>query len=160
MISRPQIPPNHYGTRLSLCFILALVVGCFFLGYDGLAHREAHSVLGVQQASDRVSIYGLRQNQVEDIPEPDMKSQDVTFANADVPLPAGAQSVLKSPEPAHVAMKPATSAQKHMVSRVQVRLVKPARDYRPTRTARIRNRQDGRAAFAQGFFGSAPFGGF
>src|SRR4051812_12820404 len=103
MLSRPQIPPNYYGMRLSICLILALLVGCFFLGYDGLVHRDRLAVLGVQQGSDRVSHYALSQTRVADIPVPDMQSQDVMFANADADL--------KSPEPAKVAVKPRAAAQ-------------------------------------------------
>ena len=118
MIFRPHAPPAYTGTRLSICGVLALGVMCFFVIYDGIAHRGTPSEPRVLQAH-REQAYPLRHTGLEGVPAPDMTSPDVTFANADVSVPAQSQSI-----------------------------------------ATIRKRQDGRAAYAQGFFSFAPFGGF
>jgi hypothetical protein len=161
MISPPQMPSDHLGIRLSVCGTLVLLVGCFFVAYDGLAHRGTPTVSGIQPTSYRVSNHALRQTSWDNIPAPDMKSQDVTFANADVPTSPKAQPVvkLKPPGPANAPNKPAAVAHTHHIRTAQLRSAKPA-ELRPTQTAKIRIRQDGRAAFAQSFFGSAPFNGF
>ena len=163
MISRPQAPPDYYGTRLSLCAVLALVVTCFFLVYDGLAHRGTPSMPGVSQTSHREQVPPLRHTGFEDIPVPDMTSPDVTFANADVSLPAQSQSAPELPEPRNPTAKAKAAPEKLLVLARKVqptRAVKSTRHERPTRIATKRNRQDGRAAYAQGFFSFAPFGRF
>lgn len=161
MIFRPQAPPAYTGTRLSICGVLALGVTCFFVVYDGIAHRGTPSEPRVLQASHREQDYPLRPTRFEDVPAPDMTSPDVTFANADVSVPAQSQSPQKLPDPGDPTVKATAAPEKRAVRKVQVtRGVKPARHGRPTRIATIRNRQDGRAAYAQGFFSFAPFGGF
>jgi hypothetical protein len=159
MIVRPQAPPDYTGTRLSICALLALGVTCFFVVYDGIAHRGTPSDPRMLQASHREQAYPLRHTGLEDVPAPDMTSPDVTFANADVSVPA--QSPPKLPDPGNPIVKATAVPEKRAVRKVQVtRGVKPARQERPTRIATIRKRQDGRAAYAQGFFSFAPFGGF
>jgi hypothetical protein len=158
MILRPQVPSNCYGTRLSICVILALIVACFFLGYDAIAHRGNPIVPGATHASD----YQVREIRPGNIPGPDMASQEVEFANADVP-PANDQSVFK-PTQSNIAT---TAAEGQAKKKDQVRKVERKRTASPAQhtgrtrmTRTIRNTQEGRAAYAQGFFGSAPFGGF
>src|SRR5215203_4145128 len=92
MISPPQMPSDYLGIRLSICGTLVLLVVCFFLVYDGLSHRGTPIVPEMQQSSNRHSNYALRQTNVDGPGAPDMNSQEIKFANADVTPPVNARS--------------------------------------------------------------------
>jgi hypothetical protein len=154
MIHQPQAPSNYMGTRITICAVLGLIVTGFFIVYDAMVHRGAPS-LPVSQASYRERAV---ERGSEEVKVPDMKSAGVAFASADVSPPAQFQSAQNSPE--NFATHAAAVPQKRQVSKVQVsRSVQEAHPRRLSpRIATVR--KEGRAAYAQSFFGFAPFVGF
>jgi len=158
MIYRPQAPSNYIGTRLAICGVLGLIVTGFFLGYDAIVHRGTPSV--PVQVSYREHAYPIERRS-DYVKEPDMESPAVAFASADVSLPAESQSA-QNPT-GNFANKEAGVPQKRQLRRAGgARPVQAAHYGRPPprSIAIARIKKEGRAAFAQGFFGLAPFGGF
>jgi hypothetical protein len=137
MISRPHVPSDYLAIRLSICGALLLLVACFFLIYDGIAHRGTPVVPPMEQASHGLSNYALRQSRWDDIPAPDMKSQDVAFANADAtPLAFANADVTplakaQFPEPLNIAMEAAAIKKAHHVATQPIRMAATEKPTKP-----------------------------
>jgi hypothetical protein len=156
MIHRPQAPSNYVGTRITICAVLGLIVMGFFIAYDAMVHRGTPS-LPVSQASYQERAYPVERG-TEEVKVPDMKSAGVAFASADVSPPAEFQSAQNAP--GNFATKEPVGPKKVRKLRTS-RPVQEAHQRRlPARIATVRVPKEGRAAYAQSFFGFSPFGGF
>ena len=125
------------------------IVTGFFIGHDAMVHRGTPSLPVSQASLSGACVSGgarIRGGKV-----PDMKSAGVAFASADVSPPAKIESAQNPP--GNFATKEAVGPKKVRKVRVS-RSVQEAHQRRlPARIATVRIQKEGRAAYAQSFFG-------